>query len=135
MEHWVDKQGENCSKYGPQKGIGSHCARCVLLECIDEIIQRRLKDCEESESHAEEPDAGSEPEDVFVGRPPENEQPSSKQDRPSHHRRQTGLWNCFAAILLEPLSVKFVISEWVSNVQQRGRSDLQNISSTTRKGP
>jgi hypothetical protein len=37
--------------------------------------------------------------------------------------------------LLEPLSVKFVISQWVSNVQQRGRSDLQNISSTTRKGP
>lgn len=64
FEHRSDEQWENSSKYTPQKCICGNRTRRVLLECINQIVQRRLEYSEEPESHAKEPNTRCEPEDM-----------------------------------------------------------------------
>ena len=124
MEHRVHKQGKDCSEHGSQKRVGGHCARRILLECIDEVIQGCLEDCEEPKAHEEEAHDRSEPEDVFARRPSEDKQPSSEKHGSSHHGREAGLWNGFVAILFEFPGIEFVVSSIISNALRGRRSRL-----------
>ena len=111
MHHGRYKQRKRSRKRRSQERVRGHGARAVAWESVDEVVERGLEDCEESESGQGTSDNGRDPVDGGRGSPGENEEAAGENDGPQHHGWEPGFGNGSVAVCLEFSEVVFRIHD------------------------
>jgi hypothetical protein len=115
MEHRIHKQRKRRRKHASKEGIGGNGRGGEFLKRVDQIVERCLEDGEEAEAHADQPDHGRDPWDVFGGCPAEDEKPAGEEDGAQHHWREPRFGDGFIVVLGESFDIEFVVAwGWVS---------------------
>lgn len=76
MEHRVHEQWESSREHTSQESVRSDGRGGEFLERVNEVVERRLEDGEEAETHADQTDHGRNPVDGLGGSPAEDEKPA-----------------------------------------------------------
>ena len=93
MVHRRNNQWKGRSEDAPQESIRSNSTRRILLESIDEIVERRLEDSEEPNAHHGKSNTRGDPREPLVSSPAGYEHATCKEDRSYHHGRKSSFWN------------------------------------------
>ena len=85
MKHDISEEGETAREQTSQESVRGDSTGRNLLEGIDEVIQGGLEDGKEPEAHADSANDRSDPMDMGITGPGEDEEASGEDNRAEHH--------------------------------------------------
>lgn len=123
--HWCHHQGKGTGKATPQERVRCNSRRSVFGKCINEIVQRRLEDGEETCTQHDQTDDRGNPMKLRVRRPAHDELSRSEEHRSKHHRWQTSLRHCAVTSRVIRLVVQRLVIRIDGRTKTRTEEDAQ----------